>query len=111
MQLHAEAPVRPAEGRDTPPVAFMSSVIGLRITDETCLTTDGFVDHAPAAGQASTGRALRGRLLDEALCRCFPGLPLSGTAGWLWGESRRTDTGLTVAVIGPDMEAGQRAAG
>ncbi|TNN52957.1 hypothetical protein EYF80_036822 [Liparis tanakae] len=34
MWLHAEAPVRPAEGRGTPPVAFMSSVVGLRALEQ-----------------------------------------------------------------------------
>lgn len=57
-------------------------------------------------------------LLCEALCCCFPDLSLSGNAWWLWGENR-TNTGWDVAVavavamtvIGPNMKAGEKAAG
>lgn len=61
MRLHAETPVGPAERRDMPLVAFMSSVTGLLALEqlavhrETCFTADGFVDHMLAAGHASTG--------------------------------------------------------
>lgn len=52
--------------------------------------------------------------LDEALPCIFPGLPLSGIAGWLRGENgTNTSSDVTVAMTmtGPDMIAGWRAAG
>lgn len=44
-------------------------------------------------------------LLDKALCRCFPGLSVPGTAGWLWEDAGTWD----LTGNGMNMEAGRGA--